>query len=339
MASKINRFRQKCHAHGTSLKRRGWPVHHAKMSFLVTAICQFASNRGYIGNMNIFALLNNRPIAAFSILFVLAGFCGQTGVQAGSRSGSPPARSQWDESDYSRVRLMLIPGAGADIVSGGVEIQLEPGWHTYWRVPGDAGVPPQFDFSDSQNVADVQVEYPVPHRYHDGVSVSVIYKDRVVFPITVRPVDPGQPVVLSLNLFYGACADVCIPVKAVRTASLAPGDNPDRLARIAIAEYRKQLPQTPVSGFMISSVTQEPGGLLIKTALPRADNVDLFAEAPEDWFIGQPELVSRSAGGALFRLSLKGIPEGAKLDGAFDFLLVADNQGVLAEKVRIDHAN
>ncbi len=312
---------------------------HVKMSFLVFGFFQLAVNQRYIGQMMKRVLSRSRLLAAFAASIVAAGLQGQTSAQSSSQTGSPPARSQWDESDYSRVRLLLSPAADAAHVDGGVEIQLEPGWHTYWRVPGDAGVPPHFDFSGSRNVADVSVRYPVPRRYDDGASISVVYKERVVFPLTVRPVDPNLPVMLSLNFFYGACADVCIPVKAARTASLAPGEKPDPLARVAIAEYRRQLPQSPASGFMISSVRQEPGGLLIEADLPPADNVDLFAEAPADWFIGQPELVSRSAGGALFRLSLNGVPEDAKVDGAINFLLVADDQGVFAKNVRIHPAN
>ena len=43
-----------------------------------------------------------------------------------------------------------------------VEIRLAPGWHTYWRVPGEAGIPPRFDWSGSQNLAAVAYEWPRP---------------------------------------------------------------------------------------------------------------------------------------------------------------------------------
>jgi len=245
------------------------------------------------------------------------------------------SRSQWISGDFSRVRLLMSPANEGASVDGGVEIQLEPGWHTYWRVPGDAGVPPQFDFSRSQNVAEVIVHYPVPERYNDGPSVSIIYKDRVVFPLTVRPADPDLPVSLALDFFYGACADVCIPVKAAAEASLVPGDKADPLAKIAIAEFKQKLPQAPTPDFAISSVTRDADVLTIKTVLPTADLVDLFVEGPSDWFIGQPELVARGDHGATFRLSLKGVPKDAKIDGRLNFLLVAGGQGVLAEGIAI----
>jgi len=249
------------------------------------------------------------------------------------------ARSAWDESDYSRVRLLMSPQADGAGVDGGVEIQLEPGWHTYWRVPGDAGVPPQFDFSGSLNVADVSVNYPIPERYDDGASISVIYKDRVVFPLAIRATDPAKPVKLSLKLFYGACADVCIPVKASIAAAHRPGDAPDPLARVAIAEFKRRLPEAPQPDFAISSVTRAPDELIISTVVPQAEGIDLFAEGPAEWFTGQPELTARSDGGATFSLSLNGVPEGARIDGAFDFLLVAGRRGVLAKSVPVDRTN
>ncbi len=248
-------------------------------------------------------------------------------------------RSGWDEADFSRVRLLMSPavdGAGFD---GGVEIQLEQGWHTYWRVPGDAGVPPQFDFSRSLNVADVSVNYPIPERYDDGASISVIYKDRVVFPVVIKPADPAEPVELTLDLFYGACAEVCIPVKASVTASIQPGDKPDPLARIAIAEFQRRLPEQPQPGFAISSVTRMQDELIIKATVPEAEPVDLFAEGPDDWFTGQPKLIAGDGTGATFSLSLNGVPEGAEVDGAFNLLLVAGQRGVLTRSVPVDRTN
>lgn len=262
---------------------------------------------------------------------------------ARAQGAAPPARSDWDVSDFSRVRLLLSPatqtGAG-NRVDGGVEIQLEPGWHTYWRVPGDAGVPPQFDFSGSQNIADVTVHYPVPERYDDGASISVVYKDRVVFPLTIEPADPKLPVTLAMGLFYGACAEVCIPVKASRIAALAPGSKPDPLARIAIAEFRRKLPEPAAPGFQVSSVVRETEALLINAEIPPAtDKPDLFSEGPADWYLGQPSFVSRSGDRATFRLSLGGVPADAKLDGVFNFLLVADQRGALSENVAIAPAD
>ena len=61
------------------------------------------------------------------------------------------------------------------------------GWKTYWRMPGDAGIPPQFDWSGSQNVKSVEVLWPAPQRFIDSGGETVGYKDRVVFPLRIVP--------------------------------------------------------------------------------------------------------------------------------------------------------
>src|SRR5712671_2953716 len=75
--------------------------------------------------------------------------------------------SPWQRNAHSAVRLLAGSRSGA-VLLGGIAIQLQPGWHTYWRTPGDSGVPPRFDFSKSDNVEAVAVLYPVPQKFDDG---------------------------------------------------------------------------------------------------------------------------------------------------------------------------
>jgi DsbC/DsbD-like thiol-disulfide interchange protein len=95
----------------------------------------------------------------------------------------------------------------------GLDITLDKGWKTYWRVPGDAGVPPQFDWSRSHNVKSVTVLWPAPTRFTDEGGESIGYKNRVVFPMDVVADDPAQPIDLALDALLGVCEKICIPVK------------------------------------------------------------------------------------------------------------------------------
>ena len=103
-----------------------------------------------------------------------------------------PARaadaSPWVEDNYSGIRL--IAGAnkgGAESLRAGIEIKMLPGWHTYWRYPGDFGVPPRFSFAGSDNVASVKVLYPAPHAFTDETGTTIGYKDNVILPLRVVP--------------------------------------------------------------------------------------------------------------------------------------------------------
>ena len=126
--------------------------------------------------------------------------------------------SPWDDDLQSSVRLIAArtKGEGAGrIHRAGIEIRLSSGWKTYWRYPGDSGVPPAFDFSKSENVKSATVLFPAPIRFPDGAGGhSVGYKAGVVLPVHVVPGDPAKPVMLRLKLDYAVCEKLCVPAEA-----------------------------------------------------------------------------------------------------------------------------
>ncbi|NJO54844.1 MAG: hypothetical protein HC829_08405, partial [Bacteroidales bacterium] len=121
----------------------------------------------------------------------------------------------WVAGPHSSSRLISAGVAGDDsALRAGLELRLDPGWKTYWRYPGDAGLPPRFDVSRSSNVRSVEIAWPAPRRFDAGGGVSIGYGDSVVFPLTVRPIDPARPAVLAVDFSYAVCGTVCIPAEA-----------------------------------------------------------------------------------------------------------------------------
>ena len=94
----------------------------------------------------------------------------------------------------------------------GLSIQLAKGWKTYWRAPGEGGIPPQFNWSGSANVAAVDVRYPVPKVMEQNGLQSIGYDQDVVFALIVRPRRADQPVELRGEIELGVCEDICIPM-------------------------------------------------------------------------------------------------------------------------------
>lgn len=124
------------------------------------------------------------------------------------------------------ARAEILPGwrDGNGLHTSALRIVLAPGWKTYWRAPGDAGIPPSLDFSGSRNVAGVAPHWPVPHVFDQNGLRSVGYADEVVVPLTVRLAEPGASAQLSGTLEIGVCETVCIPVSLDIAAALeAPG--------------------------------------------------------------------------------------------------------------------
>src|SRR5438874_656911 len=127
--------------------------------------------------------------------------------------------SPWQRDAHSAIRLLAGSRSGA-VLLGGIAIQLEPGWKTYWRTPGDSGVPPRFDFSKSDNVEAVTVLWPAPKKFDDGAGgTSLGYKHQIVLPLRIVAKDANKPVTLRAVINYAVCEKLCIPVEA--TAELA----------------------------------------------------------------------------------------------------------------------
>lgn len=107
----------------------------------------------------------------------------------------------------------------------GLRITLEPGWKTYWRAPGDAGIPPRFSFQGSENIATVLPHWPVPEVFNQAGMRSVGYHENIVFPLTVQSVDPEAPMQISGQLDIGICEEICIPISLQFSSELpAEGD-------------------------------------------------------------------------------------------------------------------
>src|SRR3954462_13869339 len=133
--------------------------------------------------------------------------CAASGVRA--EDASP-----WQRDAHSAVRLLAGSRSGT-VLLGGIAIQLQPGWHTYWRTPGDSGVPPRFDFSKSDNVEAVTVLWPAPHKFDDGAGgTSLGYFKQIVLPLRIVAKNADKPVTLRASINYPVCEKLCIPVDA-----------------------------------------------------------------------------------------------------------------------------
>ena len=203
------------------------------------------------------------------------------------------AHSDWSTADESELRLLLTSVADGS-VKGGIEITLDPSWYTYWRNPGEAGVPPVFDFSGSENVADVEVLYPAPTRHDDGTSVSLVYQDAVVFPLAVKPQVADQPITLRLAATFGVCSDICVPTNASAEVTLVPGAKADPIGVERLRAFEERIPKMPEPGrFEIAKVTPDGDALTIDVRMPESSYTDLFADPPAGWYIGQPAFIER----------------------------------------------
>jgi len=225
----------------------------------------------------------------------------------------------------SAVRLIAATANGAQYRAA-VEIRMDPGWHTYWRYPGDSGVPPRFDFSNSENVREVHVRYPAPHGFSDEAGIFIGYRDDVIFPVEVTPRDPKKPVTLQLDLFYAVCDKLCVPAAGKADLTLAPGQPSsfDDLIARATAEVPKQM-SAKSAGLTVKRVS---GGSkpMVAVDVANTDAREIFVEGPNaDWALPIPKPVQDApTGHKQFSFALDGLPPGidpkAPLDLTFTII-------------------
>ncbi len=113
----------------------------------------------------------------------------------------------WTEPDGTRIAA--------------IEVVLADGWKTYWRAPGDAGVPPAFDWSASRNVKSVAVRWPQPVVFEQAGMRTIGYKQRLVLPIVITPKNKGKAANLKGALDLGICKDICVPVHVALEGTVA----------------------------------------------------------------------------------------------------------------------
>ena len=149
--------------------------------------------------------------------------------------GPTPVRATTQE-DVIQAEVLQGWRTDRGSVMMGLRLSLTPGWKTYWRSPGDAGIPPLFDWAGSDNLAQVRIYWPRPAVFLTNGMTSIGYHDEVVLPFEVFAVDPAQPIWLDLQLDLGVCEDICVPATILLGSDVkGDGDHVDAI-KAALAD-------------------------------------------------------------------------------------------------------
>ncbi|WP_293867150.1 protein-disulfide reductase DsbD domain-containing protein [uncultured Alsobacter sp.] len=282
-------------------------------------------------------------ILRICLSMMLAGLAAAAPPAMGQSSLSPPpGASVWSSSMHASMRLI---DGGPDATNqalwrAGVEIRMDPHFKTYWRTPGDSGLPPVFDWAASQNVANVEVLWPAPYRFEDTAGSSIGYVGSVVFPVRVTLADPRKPGQLVLKLDYAVCEKVCIPARGEARLPISRQglSTPNSLV---VLDWETRVPREARLGAAdapaLRSVAAAPSGeaLTITAVVPdKASIVDVFVEGPDPWVFGAPLAVATLPQGPGTRLvtylvKVDNRPKDGKLPGmALRLTLTAGDDAV-----------
>lgn len=227
------------------------------------------------------------------------------------------AETRGGEARLSLVAAEAVHG-GAPVLAG-LRMEIADGWKTYWRKPGDSGIAPRFDWSGSQNVASVDVLWPVPERFDEPDDITFGYEHEVVLPLLVHVVDPAKPVTLHLKLSYGVCSNICVPGEAELSLSLRPhaaiwskifapqGD--------LVRKFLARVPTTLADPAAVSlRVEAEAKPSLRIRYLTKDDAPQLIVEGPGGIWFGTPA-ATRQGAAVDYTVPME-IQDGASLSGA-----------------------
>ncbi len=255
---------------------------------------------------------------------------------AGARA--EPGASAWVKGAYSSARLIGGVPASDEMRRAGIHIRLAPGFKTYWRTPGNSGVPPHISFEGSLNLAGVDVQFPFPSTFDDGVGTSFGYHDEVVFPVRVFAQDKSRPVELVMALDYAVCERFCVPVQASARLVL-PGRGaaattfePLLLAHEANVPRMQNLAATA----SLTVTRLEQTGPLSFTAFALTPGpATLFAEAPAGWYVETTPLDDQH-GGARFRIDIVEKPKSTHVSEGTLLLTLVSGTTAIETEVRLD---
>jgi DsbC/DsbD-like thiol-disulfide interchange protein len=268
------------------------------------------------------AIVPFRTVVGFGTALVASALA----LSAHAQDSSP-----WQKDGHSAVRLLAGSRSGA-VLLGGIAFQLQPGWKTYWRTPGDSGVPPRFDFSKSENVEAVTVLWPAPLKFDDGAGgVSLGYHDQTVLPLRIVPKNVDKPVTLRAAINYAVCEKICIPVDAsAELAFNSVASTEDSALFAALDTVPKPANVGDPTPLTIRDVKRDgKSTVLVDVAVPDARDVNLFVEGPTpDWGLPVPKPVEPSPPGVKrFAFALDGVPPGVSPEGAaLKFTLVGGDR-------------
>lgn len=204
------------------------------------------------------------------------------------------------------VELEILEGWRTDSGThmAGLQVRLAPGWKTYWRAPGDGGIPPRFGWQGSQNIAGAAFHWPVPDVSHQNGMRSIGYSDVVVIPVEVSVPNAGADARMRGQVQIGVCDEICVPVLLDFDAILPAAGGRDPAIVAALLDRPRTAREAGV-GEVSCTLTPMDGGIQITTRVelpPMAASEDVVIETGDQQvWVSEPD--TWREGGALYAQS------------------------------------
>lgn len=225
------------------------------------------------------------------------------------------------------MRLIVLPPAPDGTRQAGLQIEPKPDWFTYWREPGDSGIPPQITAAPESKVTLSALSFPVPKRVDIGKVRDIGYDSPVIFPFTVTAAESEQQKPLKVTAFIGVCHNICIPFQAELSVDLSHSETTDIAEAQLIEKAKAKLPATPTDDFSVSSfhMADDLSSLDVDLRLPEGskDEPRILLTGPDGYLFTEYQTLSRSGSHHAIRIALPKLPRNYSVVGKTWHILVA----------------
>lgn len=166
---------------------------------------------------------------------------------------------------------------------GAIRLTLSEGWKTYWRAPGDTGIPPSFSWRGSDNVGHMTMTWPTPEVFDSNGSQTIGYSRQLVLPVEITPSVDGKKVRLKGHIEFGLCSDVCIPASLEFDRNIDPTSARNPVIAAALAQRPYSAREAKVSKATCSLSPTETG-IQVQTniTMPSAGGDEIVVIEPGD---------------------------------------------------------
>ncbi len=258
-------------------------------------------------------------------------------LSLGSAVCAAEIATDWQDGFNFRTRL----SAGSVADAGGekkfyafFEIEMPEGWKTYWKNPGESGVPPVFDWSTSRNVTGARVLYPAPYFLADKGGPVNGYTEHAVFPVEIDRTDASAPTLLNVTVQFGVCKDICVPAEATASLTVEPGEAEEPAYALLMALDRVPRrgnairPTDPVLSSSQATLAGAKPRLVFVGRFPGGGEVaELFLAPPDGVYLPPAQRTSDSGEEVTFEVDLSSDVDLDALRGAVVSATLVSDKG------------
>ena len=251
-------------------------------------------------------MIKNKKILSPHFLTVFIVFIGSLYLAEALNAAASP----WWSTKQGAVRLLSNTNsvANSQDLRLGLHFKMKPGWKIYWRSPGDAGYPPRIDWSGSQNLKEVKMNWPAPTRFRVLGMETLGYKNEVVFPLDLKSSDAKRSILIKAKVNYLTCNKICIPYVANLRLNLLPGPANSSKEESLINKFQERVPKSPSARNASDTsvlLFGPPGNQSLRVETKILGLPSLIVEGPPRVQFGRPKLIEREPSGkAIFHVRI-----------------------------------